>query len=303
MKKAVSMICLLCFLFGILPARAEAGWTSDEWNQVVARLLSFEPDPVPPSRRISLRQSDVYLTDPAEQRPEWLNVALMSTDASDMRRNFGRSEAILVCRVNQKTSEIRLLSLPEYMKAMLPGCPNEIQLKYANCFGGPLLALDTINRELNLSVNRYCAINVDSFAEIIDGLNGVTMTLTDEEAEALGLGAGTQVLSGDDAVRYLKLRRQWDGALRFRLLLEALLRQMAASGMISGALTLVDTMLHMIDTNLTLDEIVAFAFTLLDQQEMRGILSSRLEADAEGHVSEAARQAAHDFLYGGANTP
>ena len=81
-------------------------------------------------------------------------------------------------------------------------------------------AIDTVNRELGLSVNRYCAINVDSFSGIIDSLGGVSITLTDDEAEALALEKGTQMLSGTDAVRYLKLRRQWDGALRFRILLE-----------------------------------------------------------------------------------
>ena len=101
-------------------------------------------------------------------------------------------------------------------------------------------------------------------------------------------------------MRYLKLRRQWDGALRFRILLEALLRQMASGGMLNAALTLIDTMLHMIDTNLTMDEIVTFVFALIDQQEMKGIKSYRLEADAEGHVDEAARTACFQFLYGGA---
>ena len=57
----------------------------------------------------------------------------------------------------------------------------------------------------------------------------------------------------------------------------------------------------MIDTNLTMDEIVVFAFALLEQQEVKGIESYRLEADAEGHVDEAACQACRDFLYGGAS--
>ena len=127
------------------------------------------------------------------------------------------------------------------------------------------------------------------------------MSLTAEEAEALSMGSGTQTLSGMQAVQYLKLRRQWDGALRFKLLLEALMRQMSGDNLISGALALVDTVLHMIDTNLTMDEIVTFAFALLDQQEMKGIESYRLEADAEGHVDEQTRQACRDFLYGGVN--
>ncbi len=298
MKKWIALICAFCLLWGALPVQAETAWSSDEWNQTVSRLYSADPAPVPASSRIPMKQSQLYLADPAEQKSGWLNMALISTDALDMRENFGRSEALLVCRINQKTGEFRLLSLPEYMSVQIAGLPAEIQLKHANCFGGPLLALDTVNRELGLSINRYCAINVDSFAGIIDRFGGVTLTLTAEESEALGLGQGAQTLTGADAVRYLKLRRQWDGALRFRILLEALLRQMASGGMLSAALTLIDTLLNMIDTNLTMDEIITFVLALVDQQEMRGIATYRLEADAEGRVDEAAREACRDFLYG-----
>jgi LCP family protein required for cell wall assembly len=301
MKKWIALICAFCLLWGALPVQAETAWSSDEWNQTVSRLYSADPAPVPASYRIPMKQSQLYLADPAEQKSGWLNMALISTDAPDMRENYGRSEALLVCRINQKTGEFRLLSLPEYMNVQIAGLPSEIQLKHANCFGGPLLALDTVNRELGLSINRYCAVNVDSFAGIIDIAGGVTLTLTAEESEALGLGQGAQTLTGADAVRYLKLRRQWDGALRFRILLEALLRQMSGAGMISGVLSLVDAMLHMIDTNLTMDEIVTFAFALLDQQEMQSIQTYRLEADGEGRVDEAAALACRDFLYGGAS--
>ena len=300
MKKAIALVCVLCMLMSILPVQAESAWNGDAWKQVINLLNSSEPSPVPADRRMQISQGQVYLTDPTEQRSGWLNVTLISTDAPDMRQNFGRSEALLVCRVNQKTGEFRLLSLPEYMTVHVDGLPAEIQLRHVNCFGGPLLALDTVNWELGLSVNRYCAINVDAFADIVDRVGGVTLTLTDEEAQALSLGSGTQTLSGMQAVAYLKLRRQWDGALRFRILLEALMRQMSSSGLVSGALALVDTLLHMIDTNLTLDEIVTFVFALLDQKEMKGIQSYRLEADAEGQVREQALQACREFLYGGA---
>ena len=299
MKKLISIICLFCLLFNLTPAWAEEAWTAEAWDQLVMALVSTEPMPVPESRRIQMKLNQVYLADPNEQRTGWLNIALISSDAPDMNQNFGRSEALLVCRLNPETGAFYLLSLPEYMKVALTGCPEEVQLKYVNCFGGPLLVLDAVNRAVGLSVNRYCAVNVDSFAGIIDTFGGVKITLTESEAEALGISQGEQTLTGEQAVLYLKLRRQWDGTAHFRILLEAMLRKMSSDGMLSAALTLVDSLLHMIDTNLTLDEIVTFAFSLMDQQEMKGIASYRLEADAEGHVEDAALQACLDFLYGG----
>lgn len=299
MKKIIALCCAFCLLFTATIASAESSWPAEEWEGVKARMLSGEALDIPAQYRTAIKQKDLYLYDASEKKSSWLNVALISTDAQDMRQNFGRSEAILICRINQKTGAFYLLSLPEYMNVSVPGCPEKVQLRFANCFGGPLLALDTINRELSLSVNRYCAINVDAFADVIDNVGGVTLTLNGEEAEALSLEKGTRTLNGAEAVAYLKLRRQWDGAERFRLLMEAMLRKMAARGVINGALSLVDAMLYMIDTNMTMDEIVSLAFALLEQQEIHSILSYRLEADAEGNMDEAARQACRDFLYGG----
>ncbi|MBR5110063.1 MAG: LCP family protein [Clostridia bacterium] len=300
MKKTISMVCVICLLFNLAPVWAEEAWTAEAWDQTVMALVSADPMPVPPSRRIRIRPDQVYLSDPGEQRSEWMNIALISSDSPDMHQNFGRSEALLVCRLNTRTGAFYLLSLPEYMKVTLAGCPDEVQLKHVNCFGGPLLVLDAVNRELGLSVNRYCAINVDSFAGIINTFGGVAITLTEEEAEEMGIGPGEQTLTGEQAVMYLKLRREWDGTAHFRILLEAMLHKMSSDGMVSAALILIDGLLHMIDTNLTLDEIATFAFSLMDRQEMKGIASYRLEADAEGHVDDAALQACRDFLYGGA---
>ena len=301
MKRLISMLCVFCLLFRLSPVSAEGAWTEEAWDQVVMALVSTDPMPVPQARRIQLKPGQVYLADPKEQRTGWMNVALISSDSPDIRQNFGRSEALLVCRLNPETGAFYLLSLPEYMKVPLAGCPDEVQLKHVNCFGGPLLVLDTVNREVGLSVNRYCAINVDSFAGIIDTFGGVSVPLTESEAEALGIDSGEQTLTGEQAVMYLKLRRQWDGTAHFRILLEAMLRKMSSDDMVSAALTLVDALLQMIDTNLTLDEIVTFAFSLMDRQEMKGISSYRLEADEAGHVDDAARQACRDFLYGGAS--
>ena len=229
MKKAIALVCVLCMLMSILPVQAESAWNGDAWKQVINLLNSSEPSPVPADRRMQISQGQVYLTDPTEQRSGWLNVALISTDAPDMRQNFGRSEALLVCRVHQKTGEFRLLSLPEYMTVHVDGLPAEIQLRHVNCFGGPLLALDTVNWELGLSVNRYCAINVDAFADIVDRVGGVTLTLTDEEAQALSLGSGTQTLrvhipAGIDDGKSVRLRGKGhtsaDGKRRGDLLLK-----------------------------------------------------------------------------------
>ncbi|MBR3017444.1 MAG: LCP family protein [Clostridia bacterium] len=300
MKKLISIMCVICLLINLTPVWAEETWSAEAWDQIVAALVSEDAVPVPESRRIQIKSSQVYLADPNKQGLGWMNIALISTDSPDIRHNFGRSEAVLVFRVNPLTGDFFLLSLPEYMKVSVAWCPYEMQLKYVNCFGGPLLAIDTINREFGLSVNRYCAINVNSFASIIDTFGGVPITLTEGEAEALGLDQGLQTLTGDQAVRYLKIQREWDEATHFRNLLESLLKQMTTGGLLGAALTMIDALLSMIDTNMTLDEIVAFAFSLVGQQELKEIAAYRVETNADGYVDEAAKQACRQFLYGGA---
>lgn len=291
MKRWLALAWILCCLAGC--ARAEKGnWTQEEWQAVVEALASDEAEPVQKSRRVSYRSAWL-----PETERGFANLLLLSTDSPDIEQNFGRADAILVCRVNLWTGDTRLLSLPEDALVTLAETPEPIALRYVNCFGGAGLTARCVNEALGLRISRFCAVNIDSFIKIVDSLGGVTMELTEGEAQALGVKAGKQKLDGEHALRYVKLRQPGDGSTRVRALLSAVLRQTAEDGSVNQVLNLADLLLPSVDTNLTTDDIIDLIFALLGQEKPITFQEMGLAAQS-GSLDAGLMAQSRQFLYG-----
>ena len=291
MKRLLALICVLCCLTAC--AGAEKEWTEEEWENVVMALASDEAGPVPESRRASFRSGWL----PSAEKG-FINVLLISSDAPDIDRNFGRADAILVCRIDLWSGETRLLSLPEDALVTLPEAPEPVALRYVNCFGGAGLTARCVNDALNLGISHFCAVNIESFIEIVDALGGVTMELTEGEAEVLELARGTQKLDGEQALRYVKLRQPGDGSTRVRALLSAVLRETTEGGSMKQVLGLVDLLLPSVDTNLTTDDIMDLVFALFGQSRPVSFDAMGLKAEQGALNADLAAQS-RECLYGG----
>lgn len=295
MKKC---LCLLLTLLALFPgAQSETDWTPEDWAMTLAALSSAEENPVPQERRLA------PLDGRRASGGDWLRLLLLSTDTADLSQNFGRTDAMVLCAVNLKTGETRMVSLPEESRTMVPGLPEPIRLKYVNCFGGPLRAMQVLETELGLSIPRYCAVNFSVFEDIVDALGGIEMSLEPTEREALGLDRANQRLNGTQALRYARMRRQDEGKSRPLLLLEAILRQAVAGQPAEELLALVDLLLPAIDTNLSTNDLMALAFAFCEPGAQGVVASLRLSAGPEGEVSAQDLEACRDFLAGEEEAP
>lgn len=294
MKRRLAMICVLCCLaLSGCAGAEEKGWTQEEWENVIVALASDGEEPVPESRRVSFRSGWL----PAAEKG-FINLLLISTDAPDIDRNFGRADAILVCRIDLWSGKTRLLSLPEDALIPLPEAPEPVALRYVNCFGGAGLTARCVNDALNLGISHFCAVNIEAFIEIVDALGGVIMELTEGEAQALDAAPGAQRLNGDQALRYVKLRRPGDGSTRVRALLSAVLRQTSEGGSMKQVLSLADLLLPSVDTNLTTDDIVDLVFALFGQDHPVSFDAMGMTV-ADGTLNADLAARSREFLYGG----
>ena len=269
--------CVLCC------CRAEGGWTEDGWAALRADLASDTALPVPAEHRI--------LPAPAPQVPEGqaLTLLLMGTDAPDVKENFGRTDLLLLCRLDFEKGSIRLLSLPEEATVSLPSLPGRIMLRHVNCFGGPLLTLQTVNGALGVSASRYCAVNFAVFQDIVDALGGVALNLTESEALALGVPPGDRMLTGEEALRYVRLRRQGDGSGRAMALLEAVANQLSRQEGIGNAYRLMDLMLPRLDTNLSTKNLMDAAVSFLGRNAAVDVSAWSLKSGPEGNLGDGGR--------------
>ncbi len=291
MKRWLALACILWCVTGCAFAQTGA-WSQEEWQAVAEALESEEAEPVPESRRAPFRSSWL-----PEKEKGFVNLLLISSDSPDIESNFGRADAILVCRIDLATGRTRLLSLPEDALVKLPEAPEMIALRYVNCFGGAGLTARCVNEALNLRVSRFCAVNIDAFIEIVDAMGGVTMDLTEEEAAALALEKGERRLNGEQALNYVKLRTAGDGSRRVRALLTAVLRQTVTSGSIKQVMLLIDLLLPAVDTNLTTDDLLDLVFALFSIRQSDSIEALGLTSES-GSLDAGVAAKSRRFLYG-----
>lgn len=285
------LCCLLALLLGACPALAEGHLTEEEWAMLAAMLASDENNPVPEGYRLSIRPRRGGIN--ARDDEKWMTLLLMSTDAADPTQNFGRSDVLMLCAVQRETGEMRLLSLPEDAPVPVEELSRSLRLRYVNCFGGPLMTVGTLNRLLELNISRYCAVNFSAFADMVNALGGVMLTLSPDEAVALRREAGECLLSGAEALKFARLRRQEENGLRARRLMAAMLEQAMEATSMDGAMALAEMLLPALDTNLTTADLMDLMFALLGQEETPAISIRSLSAP----LDEAARADCRAFLY------
>ena len=85
-----------------------------------------------------------------------------------------RSDSILLVRIDPARQQIAELSIPRDLRTEIPGyAPTKINAAYA--YGGPPLAIRTVENLTGVKVNHVVLVNFQGFEKLIDALGGVTI--------------------------------------------------------------------------------------------------------------------------------
>ncbi len=109
------------------------------------------------------------------------NLLLVGVDRRDTSWN-GNSDSMILVSLNQKTKTVRLTSFMRDLYAEIPGIGVR-KLNNAYAVGGGPLLIETIEKNYQVNIDNYAAVDFVGMAKIIDILGGVTLTLSDSEAE------------------------------------------------------------------------------------------------------------------------
>ncbi|MGH3035385.1 MAG: LCP family protein [Gaiellaceae bacterium] len=97
---------------------------------------------------------------------------------SDERKDGGpgRSDAILVVRTDPDAGRLAYLTIPRDLRVTVPG-HGENKINAAFAFGGPTLAVRTVQSVTGLRINHVVVLDFEQFREVIDSLGGVTINV------------------------------------------------------------------------------------------------------------------------------
>lgn len=155
------------------------------------------------------------------QKIDITNILLFGVDTRDISQTIGRSDAIIVLSLDKTNKKIKLSSIARDTYAEIEGY-EKTKINNAFAYGGPQLAVKTINQNFHLDVEDFVAVNFSQLAEIIDYIGGVTINVDEDEREIMKgyikelnkLGIQTEpveetgdlLLSGGQAVAYARNR-------------------------------------------------------------------------------------------------
>jgi LCP family protein required for cell wall assembly len=148
-----------------------------------------------------------------------MNLLFMATDVEYTYKNGrrtmglrGRTDTMILARMDPASHEARLLSIPRDTRVSLPGY-GHVKINAANPYGGPDLAVQTVSDFLGINVDRYMVVNTRGVIQIVDALGGVDMFVPkdlnyDDNAGKLHihLTKGMNHLDGQLAHDYLRFR-------------------------------------------------------------------------------------------------
>ncbi|WP_304508428.1 LCP family protein [Anaerotignum sp.] len=143
-----------------------------------------------------------------------MNIALFGIDSQN-EENKGRSDAIMIASVNQKTGKIKLISIARDTYVDIPE-HGKTKINHAYAYGSAELAIQTINENFDLNIKDYATVNFDSLADVIDEMGGVELEVTEAERQQINnyllkgeklRESGLVHLTGPQAVSYSRIRK------------------------------------------------------------------------------------------------
>lgn len=218
----------------------------------------------------------------------YTTIALFGVDSREMDTyKNAQSDSIIVCVIDNKNKEIRLMSVFRDTYMDVDGEGTYRKCNYAYARGGPKQSVEMLNRNLDLDIQEYVSVNWKAVADAIDAIGGVEVDVTEDEAYALvdprwfvqkntedfvgrkggKVRAGHQTLNGVQAVAYCRIRHgagdDYARAERQRVVLSEMINKAKGSG-IGKINKLIDAIFPEVSTSLSMSQVIGLATNVTD---------------------------------------
>jgi LCP family protein required for cell wall assembly len=154
--------------------------------------------------------------------------------------NYGLADVIRIVRVDFTVPRVTVLSMPRDLWVEIPNLENPYgvdhgKLNQAYFYGnpgmgyykgpgaGPGLLARTLDKNFDLRVDHYGAVNMQTFVKIVDAVGGIDLYLPndvdgrpiDDKTEDMGyFRAGQNHFNGDQALRFARIRKKYNDFTR-----------------------------------------------------------------------------------------
>ena len=281
-------------------------------------------------QKVEINSDDIKINEGVKMEG-YTTMALFGGDSREGQLEAGtHADTIIIAVMDHDKKEIRMASV--YRDTLLEQEDGSYyKANYAYFSGGPVDAINMLNKNLDLNIEDYATVDFKAMADVVDLIGGIEIDVTDAEADMLNKylgetakvaqkeahklsGGGTYNLDGPQAVTYARLRKLEGGDYkrteRQRLVIQKIFEK-AVKMDVRTLNKLVDTVFPQVSTSFTLKEIVnlgsagityklsdstGFPFDRDDSKRYKGTSVVVAQGLAENV------QQLHEFLYPGEET-
>ena len=187
---------------------------------------------------------------------DYYNVLLIGCDKSDGESQ--RSDSMILVTIDKVHQKIKLTSFMRDLWVSIPGY-DDGRLNAAYSYGGAELLMKTINQNFSINVNDYFMVDFEMFEKLIDGLGGVSVDITEDEADFINetshakVHSGVKTLNGDYALIYCRIRyldSDFNRTQRQRKVMNSIMKKTVSQNPIT-TLSVMSDILPLITTNIS----------------------------------------------------
>lgn len=227
------------------------------------------------------------------RRGDPFTIALFGVDSNAERKNENdgeRSDSIMILSINPKNKKTEIVSIPRDTQADIVGRGTTEKINHAYAYGGPNMAVKSLEKLMNVPIDHYATIDMDGLHEMIDSIGGVdvvsngTFTVNGKQFVK---GQSTHV-DGDEAMEFIRSRKE-EGAggdfgrqERQQLVLQAMAKKMTQP----SAVTHFNSLLSQIQKNVTTDLTIKDLITIRNNYKNANQNVNRHQLDGEGGIQD-----------------
>ncbi|MGL4739793.1 MAG: LCP family protein [Sarcina sp.] len=253
------------------------------------------------------------------------NIVIFGVD--EPKGTPGRSDTIMIATINQNNDTLKVTSVMRDSYVNIPGYGmNKINAAYA--FGGPQLALKTLNEDYGMNLKYYVTEDFTTLPMLVNMMHGIKVTLTQAELNAMVdpqkelnyifhenapilTQPGTYTLDGIQAMSYCRIRDGVGGdyarTYRQRQVMQQLYTKIKAMP-VTEIPGMIDKLIPTIQTNLTNAQIMGIGEDIL-KMGVPTIQQARFPLNSQSHGEIISGQwylvfnqaktndEMHDFIY------
>ena len=258
-KKSVWKIVLSIFLFILLLITLAGGYIA--W-QVFTDVRSTTDDmyeEVDQEAHTAREEKPVVVDDGEDP----FSVLLLGIDKEDGSVEYGRSDTMMLVTVNPNTDKTSILSIPRDTRTEIIGHGTVDKINHAHAFGQASMAMNTVQNLLDVPVDYYVAVNMESMQQMVNAVGGLTVVppLSFTQGEYQFVEGEPTHMDGAKALAYTRMRKEdpegdYGRQFRQRQIIEGAMKSLASLDSIMNYQDVLSAMGNSMKTNMSFDEMV-----------------------------------------------